>query len=240
MDDVYGKIDVFPHHFQASKASDDCLQTRSQNDDSLLRSRSHSWAVRRVMGAASILNLFGLPHFPWASNSANDDKVQLPRAELDYLRSEIADAEEKEAHLKAQLEHLDEILRSARLSGYLYVRTRWTQLPGEPPILDDADVDDWLPRFVVLYGACVFYYLKSTDLSPQDSTLLSDIVEVGTLPSFIQEDEQIRYSFYILTSHGLRYECSSISKIQVDSWLTELECDSVAESDATMKDSTKS
>jgi hypothetical protein len=39
---------------------------------------------------------------------------------------------------------------------------RWTQLPGEPPILDDADVDDWLPRFVVLQGQCLYYYLKCT------------------------------------------------------------------------------
>uniref|UniRef100_A0A453A5K5 Uncharacterized protein n=1 Tax=Aegilops tauschii subsp. strangulata TaxID=200361 RepID=A0A453A5K5_AEGTS len=35
-------------------------------------------------------------------------------------------------------------------------------LPGEPPIIDDADVDDWLPRFVVLQGQCLYYYLKST------------------------------------------------------------------------------
>lgn len=31
--------------------------------------------------------------------------------------------EEKEAHLKARLEHIDETLRSARLSGYLQMRT---------------------------------------------------------------------------------------------------------------------
>lgn len=55
------------------------------------------------------------------------------------------------------------------------------------------------------------------DLSPQDSTLLSDIVEIGPLPSFTKEDEETRYSFYILTCHGLRYECSSVSKIQVSS-----------------------
>lgn len=53
------------------------------------------------------------------------------------------------------------------------------------------------------------------DLSPQDSTLLSDITEVGPLPSFIREDEGTRYAFYILTRQGLRYECSSASNIQV-------------------------
>jgi hypothetical protein len=64
--------------------------------------------------------------------------------------------------VSSRLENIDEVLRYARLSGYLYIRSRWTQLPGEPPILDDADVDDWLPRFVVLQGQCVYYYLKST------------------------------------------------------------------------------
>jgi hypothetical protein len=55
----------------------------------------------------------------------------------------------------------------------------------------------------------------SADLSPQDSTLLSDIVEIGPLPSFTREDEGTRYAFYVLTRQGLRYECSSISKTQV-------------------------
>lgn len=54
-----------------------------------------------------------------------------------------------------------------------------------------------------------------TDLSPQDSTLLSDIVEVGSLPNLTREDEETRYCFYVLTRHGLRYECSSASKLQV-------------------------
>jgi len=53
------------------------------------------------------------------------------------------------------------------------------------------------------------------DLSPHDSTLLSDIVEVNQLPSFKREDGETRYAFRILTRHGFRYECSSSSKIQV-------------------------
>ncbi|XP_073107361.1 uncharacterized protein [Elaeis guineensis] len=238
MDDVDGKIEVFPEYFQAGKASYGCLQTRNPRTDHSLRSCSHSWTVNGVMGAASLLNLFSLPRLPWSSGSDDDDdKIVLTKAEVESLQSEIADTEEREAHLKAQLEHLDELLRSARLSGYLYIRTRWTQLPGEPPIIDDAEVDDWLPRFVVLQGSCIFYYLNSTDLSPQDSTLLSDVVEVGTLPSFIQEDEQKRYAFYILTCHGLRFECSSASKIQVDSWLAALRADCSFESDMTSQDS---
>ena len=53
------------------------------------------------------------------------------------------------------------------------------------------------------------------DLSPQDSTLLSDIVEVGSLPSLARESDETWHSFYILTRQGLRYECSSISEVQV-------------------------
>lgn len=64
---------------------------------------------------------------------------------------------------------------------------------------------------------CLLNELRNTyaDLSPQDSTLLSDIVEVGPLASFTREDEETRYAFFMLTRQELRYECSSISKIQV-------------------------
>uniref|UniRef100_A0A0E0DVA4 PH domain-containing protein n=1 Tax=Oryza meridionalis TaxID=40149 RepID=A0A0E0DVA4_9ORYZ len=186
---------------------------------SLHNSRRRSWTPKRVMGAASLLHLLSLPRIRWSSSTEDDDKIELTRAEVESLRTEIADAEERESQLKARLENIDEVLRYARLSGYLYIRSRWTQLPGEPPILDDADVDDWLPRFVVLQGQCVYYYLKSTDLSPQESTLLCDIVEVGQLPNFVPEDEKTRYAFYIMTSQGLKFECSSMSEIQVDSWV---------------------
>uniref|UniRef100_A0A6M2FB45 PH domain-containing protein n=1 Tax=Populus davidiana TaxID=266767 RepID=A0A6M2FB45_9ROSI len=172
-----------------------------------------------------MLNLFNLQRLSWGSSANDQEKVELPVRELESLRSELAYLEEREAYLKAQLEHVDEVLRSARFSGYLYIRTRWTALPGEPPPLDDADVDDWLPRFVVLNGPCIFFYLLSTDFSPQDSTLLADIVEVGSLPSFTREHDETWYSAYILTRQGLRYECSSVSEVQVDSWLKVLQTD---------------
>ncbi|KAF5478096.1 hypothetical protein F2P56_004683 [Juglans regia] len=225
MDDSRGKIKVIPDHFKASTTSVDSHQNGTsfvslpRSDSS---SRSHSWTRK---GATFMLNLFTVRGMPWGSSTDDQKKVELPAAEVESLRSQVADLEEREAHLKAQLEHVDELLRSARLSGYLYIRTRWTALPGEPPPLDDTEVDDWLPRFVVLHGLCLFFYLLSTDLSPQDSTLLSDIVEIGPLPSFTREDEETRYAFYMLTSQGLRYECSSISKIQVDSWLSALRSD---------------
>ncbi|GMY30541.1 Rho GTPase activating protein [Fagus crenata] len=228
MDDGLGKIKVISDHFNASTSSVDSQPNRTssvsdpQSDNS---SRSNSWTRRQLRSAAFMLNLFTLRGMPWASSTVGQKKVQLSAVEVESLRSELADLEEREAHLKAQLEHVDEILRSARLSGYLYIRTRWTALPGEPPPLDDSDIDDWLPRFVVLHGPCLFFYLLSTDLSPQDSTLLPDIVEIGPLPSFKREDEETRYAFYILTRQGLRFECSSISKIQVDSWLSALQTD---------------
>ncbi|WOL14587.1 hypothetical protein Cni_G23367 [Canna indica] len=239
MDDVYGKIEVHPEHFQATKASEDSPRESNSRNDYKLRSRSHSWAVRRVMGAASLLNLFTLPRLPWGSSN-DDDKVELTRAEVESLRSEIADAEDREMNLKAQLEHVDGVLRNARLYGYLYVRTRWTQLPGEPPIIDDDDIDDWLPRFVVFQGSCIYYYLRSTDMSPQDTTLLSDIVQVGSQPSFIDEDEETRYAFYLLTCQGLRFECSSTSKAQVESWLSALQVDCKVAFGSSLQDPIKS
>ncbi|XP_024019447.1 uncharacterized protein LOC21384984 isoform X1 [Morus notabilis] len=235
MDDGVGKIKIIPDHFNASASSSDSLQngtpsvSRPRTENSLRPSQSRVWSRRKLKSAAYMLNLLSLRRLPWSSGADGQEKVELTAAEVESLRSEIADLEEREAHLKAQLEHTDEILRSARLSGYLYIRTRWTALPGEPPPLDDTDVDDWLPRFVVLHGPCLFFFLISTDkfadLSPQDSTLLSDVDEIASLPSFVREGEGTIYAFYISTHQGLRIECSSSSKIQVDAWLTALKTD---------------
>ncbi|XP_071705316.1 uncharacterized protein [Rutidosis leptorrhynchoides] len=147
------------------------------------------------------------------------EQVVLSSTEVKSLQSELADLEERESHSRAQLEHIDEVLRTCYLSGYLHMRTRWAALPGEPLPLDDTDVDDWLPRFVVLHGSCIFLYFMSTDLSPQDSTLLSDIVEVGPMPCDTKEDGETLHYFYILTRYGLRYECSCTSKIQPGGYL---------------------
>lgn len=203
----------------------DGLSTSNTNLDTSPSSRGRSWNPKRVKGAQSLLHLLSIPRIRWSTGNEDDDKIELSRAEVESLRTEIAEAEERESHLKARLENIDQVLRYARFSGYLYIRSRWTQLPGEPPILDDADVDDWLPRFVVLQGQCVYYYLKSTDLSPQESTMLSDVIEVGHLPNFVPEDEKTRYAFYLLTRQGLKFECSSTSEIQVDSWVRALKND---------------
>lgn len=184
-----------------------------------------------------MLNLFSLRNLSWGSRTAGQEKVEVTAAEVESLQSELADVEEREAHLKAQLDHIDEILRSARLSGYMYIRTRWTALPGDPLPIDDSDVDDWVPRFVVLQEECIFTYLLCSDLSPQDTTPLSDIVEVGLLPSFKREDDERQHAFFILSRLGFRYECSSSSKIQVDSWLSALRTDCNLEFDTSTPNS---
>ncbi|XP_076944575.1 uncharacterized protein LOC143615294 [Bidens hawaiensis] len=183
-----------------------------------------------------MLNLFNLKRLTWGEDTDGKQKVAFSATEVESIRSELADLEEQEGHLKARLEHIDEILRSARLSGYLQMRTRWTALPGEAPPLDDSEVDDWLPRFVVLQGSCIFLYFVSTDISPQDSTLLSDVVEVGRMPFHTQEDGETRYYFYIVTRQGLRYECSSASKLQVDAWVATLQEECKLGSDSTTLD----
>ncbi|CAI8619576.1 unnamed protein product [Vicia faba] len=236
MDDRPPKLKIIPDHFQIPTSSIESAEsgksstTEEPGVDQPFRPSLQLWTPRKFR-TSFMLNLFTLRRLSWGSDTGGREKVELTAAEVESLRSELADLEEREAHLKAQLQHIDEVLRSARLSGYLHIRTRWSALPGEPEPIDDTEVDDRLPRFVVLHGACIFLYLLCTDISPQDSTLLSDILEVGRLPSFKHENDDIQYAFYILTRHGYRYECSSNSIIQVDSWLTALESYSKLESD---------
>ncbi|KAK4260607.1 hypothetical protein QN277_003700 [Acacia crassicarpa] len=240
MDDARRKLNIISDHFQAPTSSEEPLEngtpsiSEPRTHKNLRSHHHHHLWTRSKLGASFMLKLFSLRGLSWGSGGSGQEKVELTAAQIESLRSELADIEEREAHLKAQLEHIDEILRSARLSGYLYTRTRWTALPGEPPPIDDTDVDDWLPRFIVLHGACIFLYLSCTDLSPQDSTLLSDVVEVERLPSFRREDDEMHYAFYILTHQGLRYECSSSSKIQIDSWLSALQTDCKLEVDTSV------
>uniref|UniRef100_A0A7N0UTG5 PH domain-containing protein n=1 Tax=Kalanchoe fedtschenkoi TaxID=63787 RepID=A0A7N0UTG5_KALFE len=232
MDDRIGKIQVFPDHFLPSTpTTSPPLHTPSPNLHSPTHTSSGSKRSssnrKKFQSAVSMLNLFSLREISRSSDGAEcQEKVQLTAAELLSLQSEIASFEEREALAKARLEHVDKILQAAHLSGYLCIRTRWAALPGElPPVDDDTEIDDRLPRFVVLHGTCIFFYLFSTDISPQDSCLLSDIIEIGSLPNFTRGDDEMMHSFYVLTNHGLRYECSSASKIQVSNWLKALQVD---------------
>ncbi|KAL0291107.1 UNVERIFIED_CONTAM: hypothetical protein Sangu_2545000 [Sesamum angustifolium] len=206
-------IQVFPDHFAVSTSASSS-QPSQTSCDSDLRPHGHRLARRKLRNAFSILHLLTRRGLYRESGENGQEKVVLSPAEVKSFHSELAALDERESHCKAQLEHVNEILRSARLSGYLFLRMRWAALPGEPPPVDDAEVDDWLPRFVVLHGSCIYLYMMATDLSPQDSTRLSDIVEVGHLPCITREDEETQYCFYILTRQGLRYECATPSKIQ--------------------------
>ncbi|KAH9606141.1 hypothetical protein KSS87_006877 [Heliosperma pusillum] len=237
MGDGLKYIEIIPDYFESSTSAtsspldSDC--SRSCEDlshtstsgtishfqkNSITSPKNHVISYRSKFRTTSfMLRLFSLKGL-----RNGEEKVELTAVELQSLRSELKDVEEREAHLKAQAEHLDELLRWSRLSGYLHMRTRWAALPGELPPIDDCDVDDWIPRFTVLQGPYLFFYLSSTDLSPLDSTLLSDVIEVDQLPSLVRENEDIWHCFYIVTRHGLRIECSSVSQIQVDSWLRAL------------------
>ncbi|XP_076934453.1 uncharacterized protein LOC143600735 [Bidens hawaiensis] len=221
-------VEIFPDHFQASTSGMETPPQTTSPSMSSTRTEEHGsssrlWARRRFRSAATVLNLLSPRKLSWVKDTSGKEKVVLSSMEVKSLQAEVADLEEREYHLRAKLEHIDEILHSCLLSGYLYMRTRWETLPGEPLPLDDTEVDDWVLCFVVLHGPCIYLYYVCTDLSPQDSTLLSDITEVGPLPHVIQEDGETRYYFYIVTRFGLRYECSSTSKIQVDSWLAALQ-----------------
>ncbi|KAL2634950.1 hypothetical protein R1flu_006429 [Riccia fluitans] len=164
---------------------------------------------------------WSIPGLRWGY--VKDDQLESLKEEVQSLRGEIVGAEERETTLQAQLDHLDELLRNSQLSSYIHMRTRWTALPGEPPILDDTDVDDWMLRFLVLRGSTICFYLRATDLRPQGTILMNEIVEAGPIPRKMHHKGDRRWTaFHITTCHGLRLECSSTSRVQVDSWLTSI------------------
>ncbi|KAL5174360.1 hypothetical protein HKD37_08G020822 [Glycine soja] len=127
MDDGPAKLKFIPDHFQVPTSSIESPESRTSSitepgTDQSPRSSCHQ-RTRRKLRRAFMLNLFTPRRLSWGSNTGGQEKVELTAAELESLRLELADIEEREAHLKAQLEHIDEVLRSARLSGYLYIRT---------------------------------------------------------------------------------------------------------------------
>lgn len=64
------------------------------------------------------------------------------------------------------------------IKWFFCVFQRWEALPGEPPPIDDTDVDDWLPRFVVLHGKCIYFYLSSTGIPT--SWLIIHVTSTGS------------------------------------------------------------
>jgi hypothetical protein len=78
MDDVYGRIEVFPQYFEPSKEameSPDGLSTSKNNLDTSPSSRVRSGTPKRAKGAASILRLLSIPRFRWSTSNEDDDKV---------------------------------------------------------------------------------------------------------------------------------------------------------------------
>ncbi|XWS61605.1 hypothetical protein CRYUN_Cryun07bG0140500 [Craigia yunnanensis] len=230
MDDGLGKIKVIPDHFQVSTPSGDSPQNRSSPDsqpriDNSLRIGPVA-SRRKLRSAAVMLNLFSLHGLPWSFGADGQEKVQLTAADLESLRSELADNWKLCGvllYVNAQLANNGwNILM--KFCGLLVFQTICTSEPGGQfylenqlrlmiPILTTVFLDSLFSRANV-YSSIYSPQLYYTDLGPQDSTLLSDVVEVGSLPSFMRGDEGMQYSFYILTCLGLRYECSHVSKIQ--------------------------
>lgn len=141
--------------------------------------------------------------------------------EVQTLRGEIVASEEREATVRAQLIHLDEGLRNANLAEYMPTRMRWEALPGEIAV-PDGDVDDWLPRFVVLNGSTLSFYLRASDLHSQGTVSLRSSVKVGRMEhsehSAGNDDGQWK-AFFVLSEHGMRLECSIRNHHKFELWL---------------------
>eukprot|EP00249_Psilotum_nudum_P007113 c20313_g1_i2 orf=470-1486(-) len=178
-----------------------------------------------LQSSSSILSsspqrLLSFPKLTSDSETSKDEQIALLVSEVQSLRGEVVHAEEHELTLQSQLDHLDEVLRTAILAGYMYTR-RWSRpLPDQGPA--EVTDNDWLQRFVVLQGTSIFFYLRATDLRPQGTILLSEIIDAGPMTAFMhnQEDSQLWYTFHISTCHGIRLECATPLKPQMDSWLT--------------------
>ncbi|KAH7279009.1 hypothetical protein KP509_37G000200 [Ceratopteris richardii] len=196
-----------------------------------LRPRSTSKTAykqaQQALKLSSPKKLFAFPKLTWSSDPSKDEQIEMLVTEVQSLRGEIVSAEERETTLQAQMHRLDEVLRTAVIAGYLYTRTRWVPLLGEPVLEDNVeDMNDWLQKFLVLQGSSIYFYMHATDLHPQGTIAVEDIVEVGALPSHINLGENgVLFAFHITTCHRLRLECSTPVKPQMDSWLTILGAD---------------
>lgn len=170
---------------------------------------------------SSSMKLLSFPRHLWSFSTARDEQNESLATEVHALQEEILSAEEREAVLKAKMDYLDEVLRTAQLASYLHTRLRWTPLPGELPV-DDVEVDDWLQRFLVLQGSTIFFYPQAADLRPQGAILLSEIVDMGKIPGHVHHDtdDVDWFGFHFTTYEGLRLECATPLKLQMELWLS--------------------
>lgn len=180
-----------------------------------------------IQNSGSLLSYFkflSLPRQLWSPTASKHDQQEFTTAEVYSLQEEVLSAEEREASLKAKMDYLDEILRTAQLANYLYTRIRWTPLPGELP-MDDADVDDWLQRFLVLEGSTLFFYPQAAEFKPQGAILLKEVVDIGAISGQLpHEQENITwFGFHVTTCEGLRLECATPLKLQAELWMSSLQ-----------------
>ncbi|KAH7421887.1 hypothetical protein KP509_13G080000 [Ceratopteris richardii] len=129
--------------------------------------------------------------------------------------------EERESALKAKVNHLDEILRTAQMASYLYTRVRWSLSPSELPV-DNGGIDDWHQKFIVLEGSSIYFYPRATDLSPEGAILFNEVVDVGPTTGQIHGDEESLtwFGFHITTCHGFHLECATMLKMQAELWVS--------------------
>eukprot|EP00250_Pteridium_aquilinum_P009669 c18844_g1_i2 orf=211-1197(+) len=186
-----------------------------------------SLTLETAQKSGSLLSYFkflSLPRHLWSPSSRKHDQKEPTAAEVFSLQEEVLSAEEHAASLKAKMDYLDEILRTARLASYLYTRIRWTPLPGELPV-DDADVDDWLQRFLVLEGLTLFFYPQAADFRPQGAILLKEVVDIGSISGQLrhEQDKITWFGFRVTTSEGLCLECATPMKLQAELWMSSLQ-----------------
>ncbi|XP_073391938.1 uncharacterized protein [Physcomitrium patens] len=203
----------WPNHVKV-KSTPSC--TTPPGTPQSARSDKSSYFKDNYETSFSPLKQWKMPRIQWGK----DDQEEALAREVQHLRGEIVGAEERENLHLAQLDHVDEVLRTSQLSCYLHTRTRWTALSMETSV-DDTDVDDWLLRFVVIRGSSICFFLRATDLRPQGTIMRSEIVDIGIIPNHLHHQGDTRWSaFHITTCHGLRLECSSLLKFQIDCWLS--------------------
>ncbi|KAI5054855.1 hypothetical protein GOP47_0030000 [Adiantum capillus-veneris] len=173
----------------------------------------------------SYLRFLSLPRNLWSSSASKQEQKEPATAEVYLLQEEVLTAQEREASLKARMDHLDQVLRTSQLASYLYTRFRWTPLPGELPVDDDAEVDDWLQRFLVLGGSTLFFYPQAADFRPQGAIIMREVVDMGYISGqFLHEQENVKwFGFQVTTSQGLRLECATPLKQQAELWMSLLQ-----------------
>ncbi|MCO5595678.1 hypothetical protein L7F22_049723 [Adiantum nelumboides] len=209
-----------------SKSSDkELLDDLSKNIARMQKSLSRTSVQSSARSLLSYLRFLSLPRNLWSPSGSKQEQKEPATGEVFLLQEEVLTAQEREASLKARMDHLDQVLRTSKLASYLYTRFRWTPLPGELPVDDDADVDDWLQRFLVLGGSTLFFYPQAADFSPQGAIIMKEVVDIGYIAGqFLHEQENVKwFGFQVTTSEGFRLECASPLKLQAELWISLLE-----------------